>query len=102
MTTSRCRCPHERPSNRELTDLVDEAAEMDPEGEHAKPVVKARASIDAWKRTTDPSEKPHQKPGPGLSRAAKTIAEGSDRVFSLHQDGLLSSVERLAFDGGRA
>jgi hypothetical protein len=41
---------------------LDEAAEMDPDGDHAKPIVKARAAIDAWKRTTDPDEKPHQKP----------------------------------------
>jgi hypothetical protein len=44
---------------------LDEAAEMDPDGEHAKPIVKARAAIEAWKRTTDPGEKPHQKPRPG-------------------------------------
>jgi len=43
---------------------LDEAAEMDPDGEHAKPVMKARAAIDAWKKTTDPDDKPHQKPRP--------------------------------------
>jgi hypothetical protein len=60
---------------------LDEAAEMDPEGEHVKPVVKTRASIDAWKRTADAGEEPHQKPMPGLPKASKAIAEGSDRVF---------------------
>jgi hypothetical protein len=54
---------------------------MDAEEEHAKPVVKAPAAVDAWKRTTDPGETPHQKPMPGLSTSAKTITEGSDRVF---------------------
>jgi hypothetical protein len=60
---------------------LDEAAEMDAEGEHAKPGVKAPASIDAWKRTTDPGEEHHQRPKPGLQRASKTITEGSHRVF---------------------
>ena len=44
---------------------LDEAAEIDPEGENAKVVVKARASIDAWRRATDPNQKPHLKPTPG-------------------------------------
>jgi hypothetical protein len=41
---------------------LDEAAELDPEGEHAKPVVKARAAIAAWKGITDPDKEPHLKP----------------------------------------
>jgi hypothetical protein len=72
---------------------LDEAAEMDREGDNAKPVVKTRAAIDPSKGTTDPGEKPHRRPQPGLSRAAKTLTDGSDPVFSLHLDGLLSSVE---------
>ncbi len=44
---------------------LDEAAEIDPEGENAKVVVKARAAIDAWRRSTDPGGKPHPKPTPG-------------------------------------
>jgi len=38
---------------------LDEAAEMDAEGEHEH----------------------HQRPKPGLERASKTITEGSHRVF---------------------
>jgi hypothetical protein len=44
---------------------LDEAAEIDPEGENAKVVVKARTAIDAWRRATDPGRKPHLKPTPG-------------------------------------
>jgi hypothetical protein len=43
---------------------LDEAEEMDHDGENAKPVVKTRAAIDAWQRTTDPGEKPDQKRRP--------------------------------------
>ncbi len=43
---------------------LDEAEQIDPDGESTKVVVKARAAIDAWRRTTDPGEKPHLKPTP--------------------------------------
>lgn len=78
-----------------------EATKMNAEGEHAKPGVKAPASIDVCKRTTDPGEEHHPRQKPGLWTASRTITEGSHRVFSLHRDGLLSSVERIAADGGR-
>jgi len=76
--------------------------EKDPEGKHTKLVVMARAAIDAWKGTTESGEEPHQKPKPGPQMAKRTITDGGDRVFSLHLDGWLSSVEQVAFDGGRA
>jgi len=44
---------------------LDEAQEIDPDGENTKVVVNARAAIDAWRRTTDPNQKPHRKPTPG-------------------------------------
>jgi hypothetical protein len=78
-----------------------EAEEMDPQGKPAKPILKPRTSIDARKRTADPSAEPYRRLKPGLWRAARTITEDGDRVLSLHLDGLLSSVERLAVVGGR-
>jgi hypothetical protein len=43
---------------------LDEVAAMDRDGEHAKPIVKTGAAIDAWKRTTDFVEEPDQNPSP--------------------------------------
>jgi hypothetical protein len=44
--------------------LLDQAAQMDPEGEHAKSVVQAREAIGAWHDKMDFGEKPHLKPSP--------------------------------------
>ncbi len=44
--------------------LLDQAAQMDPEGEHAKSVVQAREAIGAWHDEMDFGDKPHSKPIP--------------------------------------
>jgi len=60
------------------------------------------ANVDeAWKRTTDLSEKPGHKPKGPPWTAARTTAEDSDRVFSLHPDGRRSLAERPDVDGKR-
>jgi hypothetical protein len=44
--------------------LLDEAAQMDPEGEHAKSVVQAREAIGAWHDKMDLGDNHHSKPIP--------------------------------------
>jgi hypothetical protein len=44
--------------------LLDQAAQMDPEGEHARSVVQAREAIGAWHDKMDFGDKHHSKPIP--------------------------------------
>ncbi len=79
--------------------LLDEAAQMVPEGEHTKSVVESPEAIGAWHDEMVVGDRHHSKPIPPRSRTVEGITERSDPVVSPHSEGPRSTEDRPFVDG---